>query len=201
MANFKYSAAGLALTKQFEGIELKAYQDSVGVWTIGYGHTGIDVKPGMTITEDQASVLLAADVAWAVTCVNKSVTAAINQNQFDAMVDFVFNLGCAAFGQSTLLRMVNAGDFAGAAGQFLRWNKAGGKVLAGLTKRRQGEMALFQKVALATPAEAPVLSAAAINLPAMKAAAQSVANAAVTKVRKAAAKKAAKKGASKKMTR
>lgn len=197
MANFKYSAAGLALTKQFEGLELKAYQDSVGVWTIGYGHTGADVKPGLTITEEQASVLLAADVAWAVTCVNKSVKSAINQNQFDAMVDFVFNLGCAAFGQSTLLRMVNAGDFVGAAGQFLRWNKAGGKVLAGLTKRRQGEMALFQKVILATPAEATVLSAAAVNLPAMKAA-QSAANAAVTKVRKAAAKKAAKKSAAKK---
>ncbi len=76
MANFKYSAAGLALTKQFEGLELKAYQDSVGVWTIGYGHTGTDVKPGLVITEAQASVLLAADVAWAVTCVNKSVTSA-----------------------------------------------------------------------------------------------------------------------------
>jgi len=161
MANFKYSAAGLALTKQFEGLELKAYQDSVGVWTIGYGHTGTDVKPGLTITEAQASVLLAADVAWAVTCVNKSVKSAINQNRFDAMVDFVFNLGCAAFGGSTLLRMVNAGDFAGAAGQFVRWNKAGGKVLAGLTKRRQAEAALFAKVVAMPTGSAPNLEAVA----------------------------------------
>jgi lysozyme len=145
MANFKYSAAGLALTKQFEGLELKAYQDQVGVWTIGYGHTGVDVKEGLTITEEQASILLAADVAWAVTCVNKSVKAKINQNQFDAMVDFVFNLGCASLVQSTLLKMVNAGDFEGAAKQFLRWNKAGGKVVRGLTKRRQAEAELFQK--------------------------------------------------------
>jgi lysozyme len=145
MANLKYSAAGLELTKQFEGLQLKAYQDSVGVWTVGYGHTGTDVKPGLTITEAQASVLLAADVAWAVTCVNKSVTSEINQNQFDALVDFVFNLGCAAFGQSTLLKMVNASDFADAAGQFGRWNKADGKVLPGLTKRRAAEAALFQQ--------------------------------------------------------
>ena len=143
MSNFKYSSTGLALTKQFEGLVLTAYQDSVGVWTIGYGHTGTDVKQGLTITEDQATILLAADVAWAVTCVNKSVTSAINQNQFDALVDFTFNLGCNSLGQSTLLKMVNAGDFAGAAGQFLRWNKAGGKVLAGLTKRRQAEADLF----------------------------------------------------------
>jgi len=199
MANFKYSAAGLALTKQFEGLELKAYQDSVGVWTIGYGHTGADVKPGMTITEEQASVLLAADVAWAVTCVNKSVKSAINQNQFDAMVDFVFNLGCAAFGQSTLLRMVNAGDFAGAAGQFLRWNKAGGKVLAGLTKRRQGEMNLFQKAVVAPPAGVPAVSAAGANLSSMKTAVKSAASAVEGKVEKVVAKKkAAKQAATKK---
>jgi len=200
MANFKYSAAGLALTKQFEGLELKAYQDSVGVWTIGYGHTGTDVKPGLTITEAQASVLLAADVAWAVTCVNKSVKSAVNQNQFDAMVDFVFNLGCAAFAQSTLLRMVNAGDFAGAAGQFGRWNKAGGKVLAGLTKRRAAEAALFAKaIAAATgPAGVSVLRAAATKVAAD---ADVVKDAVVTKataVRGTAKKTAAKTGNGKK---
>ncbi|WP_245631994.1 lysozyme [Edaphobacter aggregans] len=91
----------------------------------------------MTITEAQALMLLTADVAWAVTCVNKSVTAEINQNQFDAMVDFCFNLGCAVFGQSMLLRMLNAGDYDGAAKQFVRWNKADGRVLAGLTRRRR----------------------------------------------------------------
>ncbi|MBS1800266.1 MAG: lysozyme [Acidobacteria bacterium] len=149
MANFTYSAVGLALTKQFEGCVLTAYQDQVGVWTIGYGHTGTDVKQGLTITEDQASILLAADVAWALTCVNKFVTSNINQNQFDAMVDFVFNLGCASLGQSTLLRLVNAGDFSDAAPQFLRWNRAGGKVVAGLTKRRQAEMNLFTGITAA----------------------------------------------------
>jgi len=74
MANFNYSANGLALTKEFEGLRLVAYQDSVGVWTIGYGHTGPDVRVGLTITEEQAAILLAADVAWAVACVNHAVT-------------------------------------------------------------------------------------------------------------------------------
>ncbi len=163
MANFKYSSVGLELTKQFEGCELKAYQDQVGVWTIGYGHTGTDVKKGLTITEEQASTLLAADVAWAVTCVNKSVKVAINQNQFDALVDFVFNLGCANLGQSTLLRLLNAGDSSGAAKEFLRWNRAGGKVLAGLTRRRQAEMDLFNKPAASVPGRVTgsVLAAAA----------------------------------------
>lgn len=144
MANFKYSANGLALTKKFEGLRLEAYQDSVGVWTIGYGHTGPDVRAGLTITEEEAATLLAADVAWAVACVNKAVTSAIQQNQFDAMVDFTFNLGCASLLQSTLLRLVNAGDFDGAALQFLRWDKAGGRVVKGLTLRRQAEMDLFK---------------------------------------------------------
>ena len=161
MANFRYSSNGLELTKQFEGLELKAYQDSVGVWTIGYGHTGTDVVPGMKISEGQATILLAADVAWAVTCVNKSVKSAINQNQFDALVDFTFNLGCANLGSSTLLRLLNAGDFAGAAAQFIRWNKAGGKVLAGLTRRRQAEAMIFSnpvapmRTGVALQAEAP----------------------------------------------
>jgi len=163
MANFKYSSVGFELTKQFEGCELKAYQDQVGVWTIGYGHTGTDVKKGLTITEEQASTLLAADVAWAVTCVNKSVKVAINQNQFDALVDFVFNLGCANLGQSTLLRLLNAGDSSDAAKEFLRWNRAGGKVVAGLTRRRQAEMDLFNKPAASVPGRVtgPVLAAAA----------------------------------------
>ena len=184
MANFKYSAAGLELTKQFEGLELKAYQDSVGVWTIGYGHTGTDVVPGLVITEDQATVLLAADVSWAVTCVNKSVTSAINQNQFDAMVDFVFNLGCASFGGSTLLKMVNSSDFADAAGQFGRWNKAKGQVLAGLTRRRAAEAALFQQPAAPAPA-------AAVNT--LRAGAGPRAGAAPATAKKTAPKKAASK--------
>jgi lysozyme len=144
MANFTYSESGVALTKEYEGLELKAYQDQVGVWTIGYGHTGSGVHGGLTITQDQADQLLLSDIAASVTCVNRAVTAAINQNQFDALVDFVFNLGCAALLSSTLLRDLNAGDFESVAGQFLLWDHAGGVVLPGLLRRRQAESDLFQ---------------------------------------------------------
>jgi len=144
MSNFSYSDAGFALTKKFEGLRLTAYQDQVGVWTIGYGHTGREVHGGMAITEDQADVLLHSDVAGAVACVNRAVTANISQNQFDALVDFVFNLGCARLLGSTLLRHVNAGEFDLAAPQFLLWDHAGGVVVQGLLKRRQAEMTLFQ---------------------------------------------------------
>jgi lysozyme len=182
MANFKYSSAGLELTERFEGCELTAYQDSVGVWTIGYGHTGTDVHSGLTITEEQASILLAADVAWAATCVNKSVKTTINQNQFDALVDFVFNLGCASLGQSTLLRLLNAGDFAGAAKEFLRWNKAGGKVVKGLTLRRQAETDLFNTPATTT----------GVGLP-LRAATSPIASRTTGMARKAATKETARK--------
>jgi lysozyme len=140
---FTYSPTGLALTRRFEGCRLTAYQDQAGVWTIGYGHTGPDVHPGLTITADHAETLLAADIARAATCVNRAATAPINQNQFDALVDFVFNLGNAALGSSRLLRLVNAGDFPSAAREFLHWNHAAGKVMPGLTRRRQAEATLF----------------------------------------------------------
>jgi lysozyme len=191
MANFKYSANGLALTEKFEGLRLQAYQDSVGVWTIGYGHTGPDVQSGLTITEEQAEILLAADVAWAVACVNKAVTSGINQNQFDSLVDFTFNLGCASLVQSTLLRLLNAGDFAAAAPQFLRWNKAGGKVLRGLTLRRQAEMNLFTTPIVQTMPAGARLQAASASPSAEGARRRSTKKTAV----KAPAKKAAKKTA------
>jgi len=148
--NLTYSGSGLSLTESFEGLELTAYQDQVGVWTIGYGHTGPDVTPGLTITQAQAQALLAQDVGGAVVCVNDAVTVSLTQNQFDALVDFVFNLGCAAFTGSTLLRDVNAGDFAGAATQFDRWDRAGGQVVAGLLRRRQAETAMFTTAASTT---------------------------------------------------
>lgn len=146
MAKFTYSDAGLNLTKQFEGLSLTSYQDQVGVWTIGYGHTGPNVHGGMTITEAQAELLLESDVAAAVTGVNRAVTAQIQQNHFDALVDFAFNLGCASLLSSTLLRLINAGDLAAAAPQFLLWDHAGGVVVPGLLRRRQAEMDLFQSV-------------------------------------------------------
>src|SRR5271165_5063255 len=98
-----YSEAGLELTKRFEGLRLKAYQDDGGVWTIGYGHTGKDVKPRMTITEAKADDLLRSDVHTAVDAVSRLVTVPLTQGQFDALVDFVFNLGPTKFAGSTLL--------------------------------------------------------------------------------------------------
>jgi lysozyme len=143
MADMTYSDNGLALTKGFEGFRADSYQDQVGVWTIGYGHTGPSVHGGQTVTADQADLLLRSDVAAAVTCVNNAVTADISQNQFDALVDFVFNLGCHALLMSTLLRDVNSRQFASAAAQFLLWDHAGGVVVPGLLRRRQAESALF----------------------------------------------------------
>jgi lysozyme len=145
--NLIYSGEGLALTEQFEGCRLTAYQDQVGVWTIGYGHTGADVTPGLTITQQQAEALLAKDVLASARCVNSMVKVPLTQGEFDALVDFVFNLGAGAFVRSTLLAALNAGDFAKAAAQFECWDRAGGVVVAGLLRRRQAELRLFQSKA------------------------------------------------------
>jgi lysozyme len=141
--NLTYSGNGLSLTEQFEGCRLTAYQDQVGVWTIGYGHTGSDVTPGLTVTQDQAQALLAKDVGSAATCVNDVVAIKLTQDEFDALVDFVFNLGIQAFTGSTLLRDLDSGDLTAAAAQFDLWDRAGGAVVAGLLRRRQAETALF----------------------------------------------------------
>ncbi len=146
MANNRtYGGSGLALTELFEGCRLTAYQDVAGVWTIGYGHTGPDVSPGLTITQAQAAQLLQQDVASAAACVNQAVTVALNQDEFDALVDFVFNVGRGAFQGSTMMRDLNSGDFADAAGEFDKWDHAGGKVVAGLLRRREAEQALFEQ--------------------------------------------------------
>ena len=138
-----YSDNGFALTRSFEGLRLTAYQDCGGVWTIGYGHTGPEVRAGLTITQAEADALLRSDVEDAVTCVNRAVNVPITQNQFDALVDFCFNCGRGSLLQSTLLRKVNIGDFAGAAAQFALWDHAGGEVVEGLVKRRTAEAELF----------------------------------------------------------
>lgn len=137
-----YSASGLALTEASEGLRLTAYQDSVGVWTIGYGHTA-RVNPGDTCTAEQASTWLQSDVAWAVSAVNQYVTAPLTQGEFDALVDFTFNLGVGALVHSTLLQKLNALDYAGAAAEFSRWVHAGGVTLPGLVTRRAAEQAMF----------------------------------------------------------
>jgi lysozyme len=133
---------GLELIKHFEGCELQAYKCPAGVWTIGYGHIK-GVSEGMTITQQEAENMLRDEMAEYEGYVNNLVTVELNQNQFDAMVSWVYNLGGGNLGASTLLKVLNAGDFAGVPAQMLRWNKAGGKVLEGLTRRRQAEADLF----------------------------------------------------------
>ncbi|MCE9874106.1 MULTISPECIES: lysozyme [Hafnia] len=141
------SENGINLIKQFEGCRLTAYQDSVGVWTIGYGWTQpVDGKPvgkGMTITQQKADDLLKQGVVQYEAGVHGLVTVQLNQNQYDALVDFAYNLGVNALKGSTLLKKLNTGDYAGAANEFTKWNKAGGKELAGLTRRREAEKSLF----------------------------------------------------------
>lgn len=141
------SDKGIALIKQFEGCKLTAYQDSVGVWTIGYGWTkpvdGKPIRAGMTIKQETAERLLKTGLVSYESDVSRLVKVGLNQGQFDALVSFTYNLGARSLSTSTLLRKLNAGDYAGAADEFLRWNKAGGKVLNGLTRRREAERALF----------------------------------------------------------
>ena len=140
--SMQYSPNGLKLTEQFEGLSLTAYQDVAGIWTNGYGNTH-NVVPGSTITLEQAQSDLMSNISGAVYVVNKVVHVPLTQNQFDALVDFVFNLGSGSFQSSTLLRKLNAKDYAGAAAEFPKWNHAGGVVVDGLTRRRLAEQALF----------------------------------------------------------
>lgn len=108
MNNYKISDAGLAFIQHEEGCKLRAYKDQVGVWTIGVGHTGTDVKPGMSITNAQAMELLRADVAKCEATISKLVKVALNQKQIDSLCSLVFNIGVGAFAKSTLLKLINA---------------------------------------------------------------------------------------------
>ncbi|RAZ68044.1 lysozyme [Enterobacter cloacae] len=141
------SDKGISLIKQFEGCKLTAYQDSVGVWTIGYGWTqpvdGKPIRAGMTIKQETAERLLKTGLVSYESDVYRLVKVGLTQGQFDALVSFTYNLGARSLSTSTLLRKLNAGDYAGAANEFQRWNKAGGKVLNGLSRRREAERALF----------------------------------------------------------
>ena len=141
------SDKGIALIKEFEGCKLTAYQDSVGVWTIGYGWTqpvdGKPIRAGMTIKQETAERLLKTGMVSYESDVSRLVKVGLTQGQFDALVSFTYNLGARSLSTSTLLRKHNAGDYAGAADEFLHWNKAGGNVLNGLTRRREAERALF----------------------------------------------------------
>ena len=144
----KTSPQGLAIIKKFEGFRSKPYLCPAGVPTIGYGSTyyadGRPVKmTDAPISEAQAQELLQATLTKYEDCVNGAVKMPINQNQFDAFVSFTYNLGCGAFRKSTMLQLFNTGYAGAAAEQFARWNRGGGKVLAGLVSRRAAERALF----------------------------------------------------------
>ncbi len=138
----KINDAGLKLIKEYEGCKLKAYLDAVHVWTIGYGHTG-GCYGGRVITQEEADELLKSDIESFEEQVDNLIDIVVNENQYSAIIAFVFNLGAHAFKNSTLLVKLNEGDFAGAAKEFLRWNKAGGLAMPGLTRRRQAEKDLF----------------------------------------------------------
>lgn len=140
------SEHGLDLTEEFEGLRLTAYPDPAtggDPWTIGYGHTGADVYPGLTITQEEAEAFLRADIKDAEDAVKRLVRVPLSQGQFDALTDFVFNCGAGNLAKSTMLRLVNDGKFEMASGEFIRWNRGAGKVLSGLTKRRLAEAELF----------------------------------------------------------
>lgn len=151
--HLKVSEKGKTLIKEFEGLRLNSYRDSVGVWTIGYGHT-VTARPNQTITEKQADELLDKDIVRFEDSVKRAVKVPLTQNQFDALVSIVFNVGEGASHKSgiirlkdgrpsTLLRRLNEGDYLGAAVAFKDWKYAGGRVLRGLERRREAEFKLF----------------------------------------------------------
>lgn len=142
----KTSQNGISVLKHFESCSLSAYPDPASggaPWTIGWGHTGKEVVPGLVWTQAAADSQLLADLASREMTVSCAVTKNVTQGQFDALVDFVYNVGAGNFESSTLLKMVNAGDADGAIAQFSRWNRAGGTPMRGLTRRRAAEAALF----------------------------------------------------------
>lgn len=139
------SAAGLALLMKSEGFRATLYKDVAGFATIGYGHRVTSTDPDFSggITEEYARDLLEQDVSLAEQQVEHMVTVPLAQGQFDALVDFTFNLGAGRLGSSTLLKLLNQGDYAGAAAQLVRWDRAGGQELEALKARRLAELALW----------------------------------------------------------
>ena len=137
------SEEGKNLIKKFEGCELEAYKCAAGVWTIGYGHIKTAVE-GMKIDQATENELFDEEMGEYETYVNTAVTVPLSQNQFDALVSWVFNLGNGNLNASTMLKVINSGDHAGVPAQIKRWNKAGGKVLEGLIRRREAEALLYE---------------------------------------------------------
>lgn len=143
------SENGYALIRDSEGFRDKAYRDTGGVWTLGFGTIkypdGRSVKQGDTCTREQAEQWLKSDCRWVDACLDKYVKATISQNQFDALASFVYNIGESQFRSSTLLAKLNAGDYKVAAANFDRWIYDNGKIITGLVNRRAQEKALFVK--------------------------------------------------------
>lgn len=140
----KTSLQGFALIKQFEGFRADVYQDVVGVWTIGYGFTA-GVQPGQHMTPAQADARLGSELLRYEDAVARACVIPPNQNQFDALVCFAWNVGTGGMAGSSVIKAHNRGDFQSAARAFGLWNKAGGKVWPGLTRRRAAESALYLK--------------------------------------------------------
>lgn len=140
----KFTLVNTDIPHHFEGCKLKAYLCPAGIWTIGWGSTGSHVYKGLVITQEQADELFIKDTERFVNAVNNKVKTPITQYQFDALVSFVYNIGIGAFGRSTLLKKLNRSDYKGAIKEFLKWNKGGGKVLEGLTRRRKSESYYFE---------------------------------------------------------
>jgi lysozyme len=157
MPTMQMSQHGLGLLEQWEGFKLNLYKDSAGLPTIGVGHLltrseltsgkifigGVPVQYANGLTQQQVTDLLAQDVVPAQAAVNNGVKVALNQNQFDALVSFTFNVGVGAFQGSTLLKVLNRGQYDQVPAQLLRWTRAGGQVVQGLVNRRNNEIKLW----------------------------------------------------------
>ena len=146
-ATMSYSLKGQELTEQFEASghpNLTAYWDSLGkVWTIGYGHTGSEVHEGLTWTKEQCESALQSDIHWASNACNSLVHISLTQGEFDAITDFIYNVGVGNFAHSTMLKLLNAHCLAEAANEFEKWDRAKGVVIAGLLRRRWAEKEEF----------------------------------------------------------
>ena len=148
MNNLDICNAGLDLIKEYEGFRSNVYQDQKGIWTIGWGTTYLSDGSKVTshtpsVSEEEATELLHYGCRIAVKSINDHVSVALNQNQFDALVCFVYNIGIGGFQSSTLLRLLNDGDYDSVSSQLMRWNKADGVEARGLTRRRKAEAELF----------------------------------------------------------
>lgn len=139
-----HSQKATNLVSEFEGFSSVAYQDGNGIWTIGFGHTA-NVKGADVTTRDAALVWLSNDLDTADNCINRYVKVPLNQNQFDALCSFVFNIGCGNFSKSTCFRNLEASQYAAAGAAMLMWNKIAGQVSPGLDRRRKAEQALFSE--------------------------------------------------------